>query len=273
MRIRKSFIIGIIVTLLLLIGAIVAYYLSQRPQEIRQHASEKPFGKAVVFDGSTTVIRTPQKVYLSAPFTIEGWIKPDYIPNIDTTGPELIFASDIPTDTSCKNQIYLGLSEKNPPENGDLHTAVLTAVIRDDKTIIGGVSDKSFMPFDKWGHVAITSDSNGTIAIFVNGKKMDQEKLSGPVCINANFAIGARQKQFGVGNLQPENDPGYANAFKGQIDEVRISHSVRYTSDFTPSNEPFTIDPETSALAHLDGNLTDEFSSGTAIGEGSCYLC
>lgn len=269
MKIRKSFIIGIIVTILLLIGAVIAYYLSQRPQEIRQRASGGAFGKAIVFDGTSTVVRTPQKVYLQAPFTIEGWIKPDYIPNISTTGPELIFASDIPTDSSCTNQLYLGLTEKNPPENGDLHTAWLTAVVRNDQTIIGGVSDKAFMPFDKWGHVAVTADTDGTLSIFINGKKMDEQKLSGPICINSNFAIGSRQNQFGVGNLQATNDSGYTNAYKGQLDEIRISHTVRYTNDFTPATEPYLIDPQTSALAHLDGTLIDEFSNVSAVSEGT----
>ena len=40
--------------------------------------------------------------------------------------------------------------------------------------------------------------------------------------------------------------------FNGQIDEFRISDNIRYSSDFTPSNQEFTTDMNTVLLFHMN---------------------
>ncbi len=45
---------------------------------------------------------------------------------------------------------------------------------------------------------------------------------------------------------------GYANPFKGLIDELRISTIIRHTGNFTPSEAPYTADADTRALYHAN---------------------
>jgi hypothetical protein len=46
---------------------------------------------------------------------------------------------------------------------------------------------------------------------------------------------------------------GGTTAFDGNIDEIRISSSARYTANFTPSTTPFQNDANTVLLLHCDG--------------------
>jgi hypothetical protein len=52
--------------------------------------------------------------------------------------------------------------------------------------------------------------------------------------------------------------------FDGTIDEVRISNLIRYTSDFEPSDAPFSPDANTVGLWHFDegqGQVASDVSS------------
>ena len=49
------------------------------------------------------------------------------------------------------------------------------------------------------------------------------------------------------------NSSGGTDDFIGNIDEVRISDTARYTSGFTPSTTPFVNDANTLLLLHMDG--------------------
>jgi hypothetical protein len=50
------------------------------------------------------------------------------------------------------------------------------------------------------------------------------------------------------------------------LDEMRISNTARWTSNFTPATSAYTTDANTKLLVHGDGNVTD-FSYGTASGK------
>ena len=41
-------------------------------------------------------------------------------------------------------------------------------------------------------------------------------------------------------------------SFDGFVAELRLSTVVRWTADFTPSVEPYTLDADTAALYHFD---------------------
>lgn len=83
-----------------------------------------------------------------------------------------------------------------------------------------------------WYHVAIVRNS-GTIKIYLNGV----EKVSGTSTVN----MPTTGLQIGTGN------------FNGYIDEVRVSHSARYTAAFTAPTAAFTNDADTVLLLHCNG--------------------
>ena len=99
----------------------------------------------------------------------------------------------------------------------------------------------------QWGqrtHVAGTY-GDGHFTLFVDGEKMksvkvpDGHKPAGPLCI---------------GRSKP--DAPSTAAFKGTIDEIRISRTVRYKEDFTPEQR-FGADATTLALYHFDEGQGD----------------
>ena len=133
----------------------------------------------------------------------------------------------------------------------------------------------------QWHHVAVTRNgSTGELRIFIDGVQRGQG--SGPTgnlsyrdgrVTNGNvndpyLVIGAEKHD--IGSLYP--------SYRGWIDEVRLSNSIRYTTDFTPPSTPFTPDGNTFALYHFDegpagactGTVLD--SSG-AVGGPSNGVC
>jgi len=100
---------------------------------------------------------------------------------------------------------------------------------------------------NRWQHIAMTH-SSGTIKLYVNGV----EKVSASVVGTPGYNFG-NQRNFQIGN--------YVNSFKGFMDEIRVSNTVRYPSNFTPSTSAFTNDENTILLIH--GEDTTPYISGT----------
>jgi hypothetical protein len=115
----------------------------------------------------------------------------------------------------------------------------LTAVVK-EATASGVIN--------RWQHIAMTHNS-GTIKLYVNGV----EKVSASVVGTPGYNFG-NQRQFQIGN--------YFYSYKGYMDEIRVSSAVRYTSNFTPSNQPFVNDANTILLIH--GDDTNQYVSATA---------
>ena len=107
----------------------------------------------------------------------------------------------------------------------------------------------------KWVHIAAVRAS-GVISIYVDGVAL---ALATNTSANANMTDVAAALQVG----------GYngGDTTKGYLDEVRVSNSARYTSNFTPDTTAFSNDGNTKLLLHCDGThasttFTDS-SSGT----------
>lgn len=106
-----------------------------------------------------------------------------------------------------------------------------------------------------WTHIALTFNGND-VKLFINGS-LDSSASSSAYSTNSfdnNLYVGWN----GYTGLDP---------FNGHIDEFRISNSVRYTANFTPSTEPFANDANTLLLLHMDG--TD--ASTTFIDDNGTY--
>ncbi len=120
----------------------------------------------------------------------------------------------------------------------------------------------------QWHHVAVTRRAaDGRLRLYVDG--MLDADGAGPTG-NASY-------QDGRTTGDPDTDPflvigaqkrNVGPAYRGWIDEVRLSNVVRYTSQFTRPATPFTPDAQTVALYHLDegtGTMASD-TSGAAGG-------
>ncbi|RRR78018.1 MAG: hypothetical protein EI684_00815 [Candidatus Viridilinea halotolerans] len=88
-----------------------------------------------------------------------------------------------------------------------------------------------------WSHVALSYNaSTNSARIFVNG-------VAGPQGTVGGITVGP---SLFVGGLNPY---GF---FNGQLDELRLSSGVRYSSNFTPPSAAFTPDATTLALFSLN---------------------
>ena len=90
------------------------------------------------------------------------------------------------------------------------------------------INDKINLPINEWFHIAVTHDLNST-TIYVNGNSVwnSTPNTFNSTPVSAGLEIGG---------------PSSIYYFDGVIDEVRISQTVRYTGNFTPPSEPFTVD-------------------------------
>ena len=98
-------------------------------------------------------------------------------------------------------------------------------------------------------HIAITySKANSVVTMFIDGVNVN----SGTINIDADsiyYGSDAHDSSVNyIGLSSFSGDP----QLNGNIDEFRISDTVRYTSDFTPSSVPFTTDSHTIVLHHFD---------------------
>lgn len=92
-----------------------------------------------------------------------------------------------------------------------------------------------------WHHVALTR-SSGTIRLFIDGTQYGSDV--------SNSADLGTIDRYTIGWNQSTGSPAY---FDGNIDEVRISNTARYTSGFTAPTAPFQNDANTTLLLHMDG--------------------
>jgi hypothetical protein len=126
----------------------------------------------------------------------------------------------------------------------------------------------------QWHHVAVTRRfSDGQLCIFVDG----QQDTCGPGNVGSNRDVSYRDGRstsfpnsdpfLVIGAEKHDAGPSYPS-YRGWIDEVRLSNTLRYTGNFTRPSAPFIPDGFTVALYHFDegsGNTIND-SSGAAGG-------
>jgi phosphodiesterase/alkaline phosphatase D-like protein len=167
---------------------------------------------ALSFDGSNDIVRAGQ-VPGTGPLTIEAWVRPDE----DNADGLMIVGTD---DTAGWS-----LELNGGQLTFWLYTNQGWQFVRHSTELQAG----------QWYHVAATYES-GTARVFVDGVASTGASV-GTLTQGPTLSIG-----------------GYGSYpfFAGTIDEVRISDVVRYSSDFVPSNEPFSSDANTLGLWHFD---------------------
>jgi len=90
---------------------------------------------------------------------------------------------------------------------------------------------KDGLPSGRWIHLAGVYDG-AQIALFVNGRKVaSTNAASARLSSDKSLYIGARPN----GAFNTHNFSYPFIYFRGAVDDVRISHTARYTKDFTPA--------------------------------------
>lgn len=186
---------------------------------------------ALSFDGVSDGVSGASLVAQSQ-LTLEAWINPKY------------------TGSGTWRQI---LGQVSGSDDG---TASLT--IREDlNTIIFSIGNANTaanlvttsVAYNAWSHVAGVYDGSN-IKLYVNG-------------------VLAQSKAKSAGNVVVATYIGWWGSalypFRGLIDDVRISNTARYSSNFTPGSAPFVRDSNTLALYHFDENGDDPRNTGKAI--------
>jgi len=93
-----------------------------------------------------------------------------------------------------------------------------------------------------WHHIAITRNAANRFDLWIDGVLEDNVTESGNL-LEYDFMIGARFNGGGPSTTEHAN---------GYFDEVRVSNTVRYTTNFTPSTTAFTNDSNTLLLLHAE---------------------
>ena len=190
-------------------------------------AANAQWGSALTYNGSNqyahhgTVLST-----LTDSITLEAWTKWK-----GTTGDHQIIVYNGNTGTSGYG-LYLDVS-------GD-QLGVLVGGL-DSKMATDGVGHPYVLPLNTWIHLAAVRNA-GTWSLYANGTALTltEGNHSAPYTPSGNFMVGGHSAG--------------TEGFKGVVDEVRFSRSVRYTSNFVLPSAPFTADTNTIALYHFDEN-------------------
>jgi hypothetical protein len=98
-----------------------------------------------------------------------------------------------------------------------------------------------------WYHIAVSRDGSGDIRAFIDGTQIGSTQNVTATFFNSTALLVMGADMYN-GSIH------YGNALDGYMDEIRISNTARYTSNFTPSTTAFTSDANTKLLIHSDFN-------------------
>ena len=201
------------------------------------------FDRCVNFNGSSDYVEfLHHKDYDIQDVTVEFWFKADDIYNT-----QHLFSKDS-SGYDTGGHLTIGLVYDDIYVRSQ--NTYTSKEIQFDPNITPGV----------WYHLAVVLGTGG-IKVFLNGvlKSSDASWTQG---LNGNrepFILGA-----GLTSNYDSYVYYHTYHFNGKIDELRISSTRRYESNFTPSTIPFTNDNDTLGLWHLDetdGNVVYDSSS------------
>ena len=111
-----------------------------------------------------------------------------------------------------------------------------------------------------WHHLACVWDHQAApddwLRLYIDGARVvAKTTINKPERLGKDKAVEVAKTAFAVqlGSLNTGRFPSHA-----VIDELRLSRRVRYAEDFSPRKQPLTLDQQTTALFHFDGDLHGE---------------
>lgn len=167
---------------------------------------------------------------ISTQFTLEAWVKR----TSDNDTYQTIMSDASPSYSQAMFTVYVDAGNQDYPAGPSDEFAYYQTA--DNSVHCSGVS----ADINIWHHVAVSRDGDGTRRFFVDGGLSATTTGSpAPADSDGVFTIG-RAGSF-VGEY-----------FAGLIDEVRISNTAVYTTNFTPPAAALTATSATAALFHFN---------------------
>lgn len=181
-------------------------------------------------------------------FTVEAWLRCAYADNASTATDEDARYSNIVYDRDSWGEQRGHVWGVTRDGSGNLIVCFGQAGAGTTWATIFSTSD---IGDGEWHHVAVTrNQSTGAVTIWVDGVNeasdtYDTSDWSYP----AGHTVGSGQdNEYAVIGTE-KHDVGYG--YNGEVDELRISDSVRYTGTFTPAGR-FEPDGDAVGLYHAD---------------------
>ena len=202
------------------------YFWDASTNAIFYGADGIPTNKSIItFDGSGDYLSMPASSGwdITGDYTWECWVNPNKNPTTSTAVHMQLMGQYL--SATDRNQLFLS-------DNGGVYMWLAD----------GGSSDwygNTGYQFDPgvWYHVA-ASRASGTLRVYIDGVELFNASSSLDTDFSAPYEIGRKGD-----NSLP---------FDGKMDQVRISDTARYTSNFTAPTTPFTADANTKLLIQSD---------------------
>lgn len=107
----------------------------------------------------------------------------------------------------------------------------------------------------QWRHIAVQRRrSDGWLWIYVDGVLEQQADGPDGDVSYPNGTGSGKEPLLVIGREKYDLGP---DGFRGWIDEVRLSTTLRYSGNFTVPTQPFSVDASTAALYHFDEGSGD----------------
>jgi len=183
-------------------------------------AQSKFGGSSGLFDGTGDQLSFTNSGFGTADFTYEAWVFPNT--QVQSFGAFFIVVDDASSSNRITGQYDAsGFADKFRINVGGT-------------SIVSGTKSTG-----QWYHVAVVR-SGTTVTFFLDGTSIGTATYSYDVPSHTGYIGGNTGRSTGL-------------SFTGYIDELRVSTSARYTSNFTPSTSAFNNDSNTLLLLHMDG--------------------
>ena len=210
--------------------------------------------------GNTYAVAYPKRneYNFTGAWTIEGWFYLDTLPSGTGLNVAPLFAHTYVADktwglTVEKSSGYLYFRWIN--NSSTTHSYANTAGRGTPLSVAHNLSLLS----NAWAHIALVRKaSNGSIHLFVNGT--ESSTTSSDQVIDNDIPVFATSYEFWFGKIRPT---GTSDIFMdGNVDDIRVSTSERYTSNFNPPTTALPISGTGSTSYTPPGSLLGEISLG-----------
>ena len=216
---------------------------SATPTTVTTSTTEKKFGTASALclhnNSYLQVPRSPDWTF-AGPFTIELWVR-----ITDTATDTTLFDHWLGSGNNRVFQITYSATQSGRHRFQWSPNGTSAAQVNVDYT--------SVLAADTWYHLAWCRDAADDLRFFVNGTQVGSTATT----VTGAAYNGDVDLTINIGGNDGSNISNY-------MDEIRISNTARYTSNFAVATSAFTTDANTKLLLHCDGA-----NSGTSFPDSS----